>query len=30
MAVLGGYDLRTLDVKALREKLSADGVMLEA
>ncbi len=30
MAVLGGCDLRTLDVKALREKLSADGVMLEA
>ena len=30
MAVIGGYDLRTLDVKALREKLSADGVMLEA
>ena len=30
MAVLGGYDLRTLDVKALREKLSTDGVMLEA
>lgn len=29
MAVLCGYDLRTLDVKALREKLSADGVMLE-
>ncbi len=30
MAVLGEKDLRTLDVKALREKLSADGVMLEA
>lgn len=30
MAVLGECDLRTLDVKALREKLIADKVMLEA